>query len=203
MTDRVRLAGLLLVLALAGAVGNAAVAAPETSPPEGAEIRDLQVRNSPTDLFVSFRLYGGFTPEIREQIHSGLPVTFRHYVEIVKHRAAWFDDTLVKKKISTTVTYDTLTRQYRLTRDVNEEMVETTVTDRPEEMELFMSSVERQRLCDPSELPGDRRLALRVKSRIRRRFVFFFIPWNLETSWARIGLSLQGPPESPPAGSLP
>ncbi|HXI01543.1 MAG TPA: DUF4390 domain-containing protein [Candidatus Saccharimonadales bacterium] len=173
------------------------------SPPEGAEIRDVQVRNTPSDLFVSFVLHGAFTDDIREQIRTGLPVTFTHYVEIVNKRTAWFDTTLVKKEISTTVTYDTLTRQYRLTRSVNGEMTETELTDRAAEMESFMTTVKRQRLCDPNDLPGDRRLSLRVKSRMRRRFVFFFIPWNLETSWARIGLSLPSAQEPPAGGSVP
>lgn len=173
---------------------------------EDAEIRDLQVRNTASDLFVSFSLQGAFTPEIREQIESGLPVTFSHYLEIMQKRTAWFDNTLVKKEVTATVTYDTLTRQYRLTRSVNGEVVETAVTDRVGEMERFMTTVEQQRLCDPADLPGDRRLALRVKSRIRRRFVFFFIPWNFETSWARIGLSLPGGmdrPEGPEAAAVP
>lgn len=178
-----------------------ALALPEAAVADGALIRDLQVRNTPGDMHVSFALHGAFTQEVREQVESGLPVTFIHYVEVLHRRTAWFDHTLIKKDVSSTVTYDTLTRQYRLTRSVNGEVMETQVTDRPEEMERFMTAVEDLRLCDPAELPGDRRLSLRVKSRIRRRFVLFFIPWNFETDWARIGLSLPAPqrPESPAA----
>ena len=173
-----------------------AAGAPESQHAEGAEIRELQVRNTPNDLSVSFTLHGSITDEIREQIRSGLPVTFSHYLEVIQKRTAWFDKTLVKKVVRVTVTYDTLTRQYRLTRSVDGEVMETSVTERETEMERFMTAIERQRLCDPSDLPGDRRLALRVKSRIRRRFVLFFIPWNLETSWARIGLSIPVRPEA-------
>jgi hypothetical protein len=57
-------------------------------------------------------------------------------------------------------------------------------------MERFMASVDRLRICDPLELGGDRALYLRVKSRVQKRFVFFFIPWNFETSWARIRLTV-------------
>jgi len=188
----------LVWLAAALLVWLAAVCAAPASenPPEGAEIRDLQVENAPHDLFISFRLTRAFSQEISEQIESGLPVTFNHFVEVLNRRPAWFDPTLVKKVISTTVTYDTLTRQYRLTRAVNNETVETAVSDKREEMERFMTSVDRLRLCDPADLPGDRALYLRVKARIQKRFVFFFIPWNFETSWARVGLRI---PESPPA----
>lgn len=175
----------------------------ESAPPEGAEIRDLQVRNNPNDIFISFLLDGAFTDEIREQIDSGLPVTFRHYVEIIQKRTAWFDRTLVRKVISSTVAYDTLTRQYRLTRSVDGEVMDTSVTERREEMERFMAGVERQRLCDPEVLPGDTHLSLRVKSRMRRRFVLFFLPWNFETSWARIGLTLPARHRAPDAAPIP
>lgn len=188
------------------ASGPTLPALPVSPPPEGAEIHGLQVTNTASDLFVSFALEGAFTEEILDQIHSGLPVTFVHYVEVRQRRTAWFDKTLIKKEIAATVTYDTLTRQYRLTRSVNGEVMDTAVTERVGEMERFMTGVERQRLCDPAELPGERRLALRVKSRMRRRFVLFFIPWNFETSWARIGLSLparQEAPNSPEAAPFP
>jgi hypothetical protein len=184
------------LLVLAGAAAAAAAAA-EENPPEGAEIRNLEVENSQHDLLVSFDLTGAFSPEVEDQIESGLPVTFNHYVEVLNRRAAWFDDTLVRKVVSTSVAYDTLTRQYRLTRAVDGETVETAVSEMRPEMERFMTRVERLRMCDPADLPGEKALHLRVKSRVRKRFVFFFIPWDFETSWARVRLSLPRPGEGP------
>ncbi|MBI3451174.1 MAG: DUF4390 domain-containing protein [Acidobacteria bacterium] len=163
----------------------------------GAEIRGIQLENGAHDLFVSFGLSGAFTREIRDQIDSGLPVTFNHFVEILNRRPAWFDATVVRKVISSTVTFDTLTRQYRLNRSVNGEMMETLVSDRQADMERFMTSVDRLRLCDPADLAGDRALYLRVKSRVQKRFVFFFIPWDFETSWARVRLNVADTPASP------
>ena len=184
------------VLLAAGSLSTQALA--ENPPAEGAEIRGLLVENAPHDLFVTFTLHGAFTPEIREQIDSGLPVTFRHYVEVVNRRAAWFDDTLLRKVVSTSVAFDTLTRQYRLTRSVNDETLETTVSDKEAEMSRFMTTVERLRLCDPAELEGDRSLYLRVKSRVQKRFVLFFIPWDFETSWAKIRLAVPAAASPPP-----
>lgn len=191
-------ASVRVALAAAMAAAVAVLAAPvlagiEEAPPEGAEIRDLRVENTAHELLASFALRGGFSPEILEQIESGLPVTFNHYVEINKRRPLWFDSTMVKKVISASVTYDTLTRQFRLSRSVNGEVMETDVSDKRAEMERFMTSVDRLRLCDPSDLPSDQPLYLRVKSRVQKRFVLFFIPWDFETSWARVGLSLPPP----------
>jgi len=187
---------MLMLIVAAGGWPSALSLAAE-APPEGAEIHELQVENAPHDLFVSFRLTGAFSKEIREQIESGLPVTFNYYVEVVHRRAAWFDATRVRKVLSATVAYDTLTRQYRLTRSVDGEMLETTVSDREAEMARFMTAVERLRMCDPADLSGEEPLYLRVKSRVQKRFVFFFIPWDFETSWARIGLKIGSPSGGP------
>lgn len=187
----------LATLAIAGWAASPSMALPEEAQPEGALIRDLAVENGPHDLFVSFALQGAFTPEIREQLESGLPVTFNHYVEVLHRRPAWFDRTRIERVVSTTATYDTLTRQYRLTRRVNGELVETTLSDKGDEMEQFMTRVDRLRICDPADLAGDRSLYLRVKSRVQKRFVFFFIPWNFETSWARIRFAVPGPAAQP------
>jgi len=189
-------AALLAAAALCAAflaAPGASRAAIESNPPDGAEIGDLRVENTPHDLLASFTLRGGFSPDILEQIESGLPVTFNHYVEINKRRPLWFDSTIVKKIISASVTYDTLTRQFRLSRSVNGEVVATDVSDKRAEMQRFMTSVDRLRLCDPSDLPSDEPLYLRVKSRVQKRFVLFFIPWDFETSWARVGLELPPP----------
>lgn len=180
-------------LVLGEGAGPPLMALGEAPPPPGAEIHGLQVENAPHDLFVSFGLTGAFTREIREQIDSGLPVTFNHYVEVVNRRPVWFDSTVVRKVLSATVTFDTLTRQYRLNRSVNGEMMETVVSDKEADMERFMATVDRLRLCDPVELAGDRALYLRVKSRVQKRFVFFFIPWDFETSWARVRLNIGEP----------
>jgi hypothetical protein len=182
-------AGLVLCVLFSGAISHLQ-AAPDKLPPGGAEIHGLHVENTENDLFASFELTGGFSPGIREQIESGLPVTFKHYVEINRRRSAWFDDTVIKKTISTTVIYDTLTRQYRLSRKMNGEMVETTVSEKQLDMQDFMTRIDRVRLCDPADLPSDEPLYIRVKSRVQKKFVLFFIPWRKETSWARIGIQL-------------
>src|SRR3989442_2275401 len=83
----VRAAPLVLAVLIACASCTLARASGDEALPADAEIRGLQVENAPHDLFVSFSLSGAFTREIREQIESGLPVTFSHYVEIGNRRA--------------------------------------------------------------------------------------------------------------------
>lgn len=154
----------------------------------------LRVDTTAHDLHVSFSVDGAFTREIRERIDSGLPVTFRYDLEVNRRRALWFDKTLVRKTVTTTVTYDTLSRQYSLARRVNDEVAETSVAVTESDMERWMTRLDRIRLADPSLLehdPGDT-LYVRVKSLLQRRFILFFIPSSTGTGWERVGLSLSG-----------
>jgi hypothetical protein len=150
-----------------------------------AEIGALQVSNSDRRFRVAFRLNGAFTPEVEEVLASGLPITFRHTLRAYRRRAAWLDRLISEQRVDTTAQLDTLTRQYRLSRAVDGQMVDTRLTDKPEEMKAWMTSVEGLELpwqgnVDPADL-----LYVKVKSEIQKRFVFFFIPWDFETSWAR------------------
>lgn len=150
-----------------------------------AEIEALHAQNSDRVLRVAFRLSGAFTPEVEEVLASGLPITFRHTVRAYRRRAAWLDRLLSEQRVEATAQLDTLTKQYRLSRAVDGQMVDTRLTDKPEVMRAWMTVAEGLELPWPAEAePGDV-VYVKVKSEIQKRFVFFFIPWDFETPWAR------------------
>jgi len=160
----------------------------------GASMGALRADATEHDLYASFVLSDGFSDEVREKIASGLPVTFTYYLEVARRRPLWFDKILLRKTVTTTVTYDTLTHQYSLSKKVNDEVTESSVAVNDADMMRWMTSLERVRLADPTTLgdvEGDS-LYIRVKSRLQKRFVLFFIPWDLETGWEKVRLSLAG-----------
>ncbi len=177
-------AALVLALAVPGAAAPAA---------EGkVSLAGLHVDATDHDIYVSFTVDGAFTPEVREAIESGLPVTFRHDVEVVRRRTLWFDRTLVRKAVTTTVTYDTLTQQYSLARSINDEVAETKVAINEADMMRWMTRLERIRVADPAalEVEPEDTLYVRAKSLLQRRFILFFIPSSTGTDWEKVGLSL-------------
>lgn len=180
-----------LIAVAALALALAAPAAPQTADGK-VSLAGLHVDATDHDLYVSFTVDGAFTPEVREAIESGLPVTFRHDVEVVRKRTLWFDRTLVRKVVTTTVTCDTLTHQYSLARGINDEITETQVAINEADMMRWMTRLERIRVADPStlEVEPDDTLYVRVKSLLQRRFILFFIPSSTGTDWERVGLSL-------------
>ncbi len=158
----------------------------------GASVASLSADATEHDLFLSFSLDGAFSDETREEIATGLPVTFTYYLELARRRPLWFDKTLARKTIATTVTYDTLTHQYRLSKRVNDEVAESAVAVNEADMMRWMTHLERVRLADPTLLDGplDDALYVRVKSRLRKKFILFFIPWNVDTGWEKLRVNL-------------
>ncbi len=169
-----------------------------TSAPADVRVSDLRADATGHDLYVSYLITEAFTDEIREGISTGIPVTFTHHFELAKRRTLWLDKTLASKIVTTTVTFDTMTRQYSLTRKVDDEVTETGVAVNEADMMRWMTSLDRVRLADPGALgtSAEDTLYVRVKSQLQRKFVLFFLPWDVETGWERIRLS----PTTEPAG---
>lgn len=150
-----------------------------------AEIEQLQVEPAAGQFRVAFRLAGAFTEEVEEVMASGLPVTFHHTLRAYRRRTGWFDRVVGEREVTTTVNFDTLTKQYRMSRSVDGQLVDTLLTDKADEMKAWMTVFERIDLpCDEGSQPLDR-FYVKVKSEIQKRFVFFFIPWDLETAWTK------------------
>ena len=184
---------LLMVVGLtpAGGAVNAPALISWALMPQGAAVATLTADATQHDLYATLAVTGAFDGELREQIATGLPVTFSYFLEVARRRALWFDKVLVHKTVTTTVTLDTLTRQYSLTRRVNDEVTETSVAVDEAEMMRWMTRLDHVRLADPSALEGveDGSLYVRVKSRFQRKFILYFIPWEVETGWERVRLS--------------
>ena len=166
------------------------------SVPAGVGVADLRADASGHDLYVSYLVTEAFNDEIREGINTGIPITFTHHLEVARRRALWIDKVLARKTVTTTVTLDTLTRQYSLTRRVDDEVTETAVAVNEADMIRWMTSLDRIRLADPSTLTADAgdSLYVRVKSELQRKFVLFFLPWDVETGWEKVRLSLTPEP---------
>lgn len=157
-----------------------------------AAVDSLRTDATSQELFASFVVNGAFDDDARERLAAGLPLEFVHVIEVARRRTMWFDKMLLRKTITTTVTFDTLTRQYSLSKKVNDEVAETSVAMHEAEVEKWMTCFERVRLGDLSRIdrPRDGTLYVRVRSMLQKRFVLFFVPWDVETGWEKVTLRL-------------
>ncbi|HET6373360.1 MAG TPA: DUF4390 domain-containing protein [Candidatus Polarisedimenticolia bacterium] len=185
---------ILFVVVASATAGPRAAGRPIASLGTEAYLSTLSADATAHDLYASFAVKDAFSEDLRQQVATGLPVTFTYYVEVAKRRPFWFDKILLTKTLSTTVTYDTLTHQYSLSKKVNDEVTETSVAVDEKDMMRWMTTLDRVRLGDPTSLEGvkDDSIYVRVKSRLQKKFILFFLPWDVETGWEKVRVSLSG-----------
>ncbi len=186
MNRRVRAALVFAVAAVATAPGWAAgLADARIDPPE--------ITRGAGDVRVSWRLDDAFPEEVLERLQSGIPVTYRHRVELVSKR--WMplvpDKVLSRVTVETTAEYDSLTRRYRLERveevevrgrevDAAGALPAERVTEDPDEVRAFMTEIDAVALPLPPGLREGPKRWIRVSASLGRRFVLGIFP----SSWS-------------------
>ena len=137
---------------------------------------------------VDFHVEGVFTEESLEWIHSGIPVKFRHRIELIGPRRFLLSrrNVLARSVVETRVAYDALTARYELSRITTLKKpqrkegpppyVEVSVTDDPEEMQRWMVEGHRVVLYDPKrDVTGDD-LRISIESSIGRHYILWIFP---------------------------
>jgi len=183
-TSRFLLLGLLLLAA-------SPPARPKDPPQPRPSIDPLVTRADNDRLVVSFTLVDALSAETLERIHSGLPVTFWHSVEVTRSRVVplWPARVLAEAKIVTSVDYDSLTRQYRLMRKTELRRAKDTVsteaersTDSVDAMRAWMTELPEIEMIELDGPDARARVRVRVESALQRDYVFYMFPTRLTVS---------------------
>ena len=156
----------------------------------GPQIESLSARWDGAEARVSYRVIGGLTDATLERIHSGIPVRFRHRIELRARRAVpiWPSRELGQTTVETQVEYDSLTQQYRLRRDtrlrdkgLSEPIVSEAVTDSRDEMEAWMTQLADVRVT-PTGGRASGTLRVRVDVTLDRRWILLVFPSTVDAS---------------------
>ena len=149
-------------------------------------------------LFVAFRLENCLPEETVERIHSGIPVTFRHKLELLGPRSFPLATrrTEARTIVESRVEYDALIKRYTLERTVQIRSKATKQAPEPSrvqrvtaselEMRVFMTEIGVVPLYDPSRGRPAGRLKLKISSSIGRHYVMMIFPGHLTVSAERI-----------------
>jgi hypothetical protein len=129
-------------------------------------------------VLVSFELTDGYTPEVKEAVHSGLKTTFTYTVELRQDVPAWVDRTIATSVITNSVQYDNLTRHATLTRtlDGHVESVQTTEDDAV--IKQWMTTFQKMPLFKTAELEPNREYYVRVRATARPSNGSMLWPWG-------------------------
>ncbi|HEU4400672.1 MAG TPA: DUF4390 domain-containing protein [Candidatus Polarisedimenticolia bacterium] len=161
---------------------------------------DLSIARQGETYVASCRLTGWPTSEVREEIAAGLETSVGYRLLVYERRSGLPDLALARHRIRCTVRHDTLTRQYTLTRYLDDEPQETKVTTEAATMQEFMTALRGIPLLPVTDLAAGHEYYLKAKSDIRWVWRFFLIPWPLDTAWERVPIVI---PEGKNAGTAP
>ena len=149
-----------------------------------AELDGVRLEQKGGRLDLSAHLEGAFPEEIQGRIRSGLEVSFEYTVRLRRRRSRIMDKTVSERYVVTSVQYSNLTKMYKVTRTIDGAVVASDVTDRPDLMRTWMTSLDHVPLFDErdTETPGT--YYARIRAKLLGRFAMLVIPWDLETGWA-------------------
>jgi len=142
---------------------------------EGVRIVPL-VRDD--SVLVSFELTDGYTPEVKDAVHSGLKTTFTYTVELRQDVPAWVDRTIATSVITNTVQYDNLTRRATLTRTLDGHVESTQTTEDEAVMRQWMTTFQKMPLFKTAELEQNREYYVRVRATARPTNGSMLWPWG-------------------------
>ena len=151
------------------------VATVSVSAAEGVRIVPL-VRDDA--VLVSFELTDGYTPAVKDAVHSGLKTTFTYEIELRQDVPAWVDRTIAASVITNTVQYDNLTRRATLTRTLDGRVESTETTEDEAVIRQWMTTFQKMPLFKTAELETNREYYVRVKATARPTNGSMLWPWG-------------------------
>jgi uncharacterized membrane protein YbaN (DUF454 family) len=159
---------------------------------EEPRLENIIVTNTRDNLLLYLTAKNAFPKKIVEAIQSGVPTTFTFYINLYRVRSLWLDGKITNIQLSHTLKYDTLKKEYIITRswEGNRPLMVKTLT----EAKKLMSEVDSLEIVPLQQLEKGRQYQIRAKAELDRltlRFylhhiLFFLSFWDVETDWHTI-----------------
>jgi hypothetical protein len=129
-------------------------------------------------VLVSFELTDGYTPAVKDAVHSGLKTTFTYEIELRQDVPAWVDRTIAASVVTNSVQYDNLTRRATLTRTLDGHIDSTETTEDEAVIRLWMTTFQKMPLFKTAELEQNREYYVRVRATARPTNGSMLWPWG-------------------------
>ncbi|UCF90778.1 MAG: DUF4390 domain-containing protein, partial [Desulfobacterales bacterium] len=83
---------------------------------QDARLTNITVSNTHDDLLLYMTVEGAFRENMKKAILSGVPATFSFFAALNRVRALWFDKEIADIKVTHTIKYDNLKKEFTITR---------------------------------------------------------------------------------------
>ena len=154
-----------------------------------AVICNVQVTNTRDDLIVYFDVENAFTDEINQAVLKGIPATFSFYIVLDQTKRVFFDKEISDYKITSTLKYNTLKKEFIVSRPWENE--KPFITDSFEEAKQIMTQIDNLSVSRLSNLTKGKKYVLELKADLDKvtlplklHYILFFVSfWDFETDW--------------------
>jgi hypothetical protein len=157
-----------------------------------AKLTNIVVSNTNNDLMLYMSVEGAFPEKMTKAILNGVPATFSYIVDLSQVRSFWPDSSVAEIKVTQTIKYDNLKKEFVVTRPW--------LTDQPEVTKSFqdaqkmMSEVNNLKIIPLSALKKGEHYQLRAKAEFSEQtlplylhYLRFFVSfWDFQTDWYTI-----------------
>lgn len=157
-----------------------------------AKLTNIIVTNTRDDLLVYLTVEGAFTQNMEDAINSGVPASFSYSVNLYRSRGMWFDKKLVDLTITHTIKYNSLRKEYSVTRswDTNSPVVVRSF----DTAKKLMAEIDSLKVIPLEQLKKGNQYQIQAKAKLSRvtlpyylHYVLFFLSlWDFETDWYTI-----------------
>lgn len=159
---------------------------------QDAVLKNIIVTNTRDDLLVFLSVEGAFREKMIKAILSGVPASFSFFLDLYQVRNLWPDKKIADVKITHTIKYDNLKKEFSVIRSWKEGKPSTTRSFL--EARKLMADVDGIHIVPLNRLEKGRRYQLQAKAQLSKltlpfylHYVLFFVSlWDFETDWYSI-----------------
>jgi len=157
-----------------------------------AFLKDIVITNDRDDLISYFKVKGAFTKKITEAVLNGIPTSFSFLVVLYKKRSTWFDKKIRAVKVTSTLRYNPLKKEFTVIRPWKTD--KSCVTKSFDQAKIMMTEIDNLKVVAIDRLKKGDKYQIRFKAELSKvtlplylRYVFFFVSfWDFDTDWNTI-----------------
>jgi len=157
-----------------------------------ASLSDIIVTNTRDDLLLYVTVQGAFTEKMTQAILSGVPATFSFFITLERVRSLWPDEEIVDLKVSNTIKYNSLKKEFTVTRSWDNGKPQ--MTQSFEEAQRWMAKIDGLKVVSLNRLEKGSQYQLNAKAELNKLTLPFYLHhvlvfvslWDFETDWYTI-----------------
>ena len=164
-----------------------------TSSVRAAKLSDMVLTNTPSSLLLYLKVKEAFNEETQKAVFNGVPTTFSFFISLEEVRSFWRNRKIADFKLKHTLKYNTLKKEFKISRSWEEEAGEQQ-TISFDEAKSLMTRINGFSLFPLSSLKKGRKYRVRAKAKLSKIDLPFYMHyivllssnWEFETEWYSI-----------------